>query len=59
MPPQLGLALERYKWRQSQAYVEVFVRVPAGLPAEDVHVQLTATECARARARGARRAAAR
>ena len=32
LPPQLSLDCQRYKWRQSQSHVEVFVPLPEGLP---------------------------
>lgn len=41
LPPQLSLDCQRYKWRQSQSHVEVFVPLPVGLPARAVHVQLS------------------
>ena len=31
VPPGLGLECSRYKWRQNQSHVEVFVRVPPRL----------------------------
>ncbi|EFN58095.1 hypothetical protein CHLNCDRAFT_142413 [Chlorella variabilis] len=41
LPPQLSLDCQRYKWRQSQSHVEVFVPLPEGLPAGRVAVQLS------------------
>ncbi|KAL4427969.1 hypothetical protein ABPG75_002058 [Micractinium tetrahymenae] len=41
LPPELSLDCQRYKWRQSQSHVEVFVPLPAGLPARAVVVQLS------------------
>lgn len=41
LPLQLSLDCQRYKWRQSQSHVEVFVPLPAGLPARAVRVQLS------------------
>jgi hypothetical protein len=41
LPPQLSLDCQRYKWRQSQSHVEVFVPLPEGLPAGRVAVRLT------------------
>ena len=41
LPPQLSLDCQRYKWRQSQSHVEVFVPLPEGLPARRVSVQLS------------------
>ena len=44
LPPLLSLDCQRYKWRQNQSHVEVFVPLPEGLPAGRVEVQLcTAT----------------
>lgn len=45
MPELLGLTLrdDTVKWRQSQAHVEVFVRLPPGATAQDVHVTLRST----------------
>ena len=40
LPPLLGLDCQRYKWRQNQSHVEVFVPLPEGLPADRVVVQL-------------------
>jgi hypothetical protein len=41
LPPQLSLDCQRYKWRQSQSHVEVFVPLPEGLPAGRVAVRLS------------------
>ena len=30
VPDKLGLEFERYKWRQNQSFVEVFVKLPRG-----------------------------
>lgn len=45
VPELLGLTLrdDTVKWRQSQAHVEVFVRLPPGATAQDVHVTLRST----------------
>lgn len=43
LPAELGLDCGRYKWRQSQSHVEVFVPLPPGLPAGRVDVRLTTT----------------
>lgn len=41
LPAQLSLDCQRYKWRQSQSHVEVFVPLPEGLPASRVAVRLS------------------
>lgn len=41
LPPQLSLDCQRYKWRQNQSHVELFVPLPEGLPASRVSVQLS------------------
>jgi hypothetical protein len=41
VPEHLGIECERYKWRQNQSYVEVFVLLPPGLDPKAVVVQLT------------------
>lgn len=40
VPENLGLELPRYKWRQDQSWVEVFVQLPEGLSAKMVSVEL-------------------
>lgn len=40
IPPQLGLHCRRYKWRQNQSHVEVFVQLHPRLSAKRVSVQL-------------------
>lgn len=46
LPRELGLDCGRYKWRQSQSHVEVFVPLPPGLPRSRVRVTLTTTRLA-------------
>ena len=46
VPPALGIELEKYKWRQNQSYVEVFVKLPRGVTREDVEVALETTRIA-------------
>lgn len=46
VPPALGIELEKYKWRQTQSYVEVFVKLPRGVTREDVEVVLGTTRVA-------------
>ena len=43
IPPGLGMECARgtYKWRQNQSHVEVFVRLPPGVTADAVHVDIT------------------
>ncbi len=41
LPAQLSLDCRRYKWRQDQSHVELFVPLPEGLPASRVSVALT------------------
>lgn len=36
LPPDLGLDCQRYKWRQNQSHVEVFIPLPPGVPASKV-----------------------
>ena len=43
VPRELGLELDRYKWRQNQSFVEVFVRLPRGCAKKDVRVEISAT----------------
>jgi hypothetical protein len=43
VPRELGLELDRYKWRQNQSFVEVFVRLPRGCEKKDVRVEISAT----------------
>lgn len=43
VPRELGLELDRYKWRQNQSFVEVFVRLPRGCARKDVRVEISAT----------------
>lgn len=45
VPPGLGLECARYKWRQSQSRVEVFLRLPHRMAAGKVRL------CARLRVR--------
>eukprot|EP00242_Pyramimonas_sp_CCMP2087_P015836 CAMPEP_0198211372 /NCGR_PEP_ID=MMETSP1445-20131203/23451_1 /TAXON_ID=36898 /ORGANISM="Pyramimonas sp., Strain CCMP2087" /LENGTH=300 /DNA_ID=CAMNT_0043885617 /DNA_START=459 /DNA_END=1360 /DNA_ORIENTATION=+ len=40
IPEKLGLQCPKYKWRQNQSYVEVFVRLPAGTSGKAVFVDL-------------------
>lgn len=40
-PGELSLDCQRYKWRQSQSHVEVFVPLPEGLTARRCSVQLS------------------
>ena len=40
IPEKLGLELERYKWRQNQSFVEVFVKLPRGTTKNDVDVSI-------------------
>lgn len=40
MPQQLSLDCQRYKWRQNQSHVELFVPLPDGLPTRRVSVRL-------------------
>lgn len=42
-PGELSLDCQRYKWRQNQSHVEVFVPLPEGLPARRCAVQLSTT----------------
>lgn len=42
-PGELSLDCQRYKWRQSQSHVEVFVPLPEGLPVRRCAVQLSTT----------------
>lgn len=46
VPPALGIEQEKYKWRQNQSYVEVFVKLPRGVTREDVEVVLGTTRIA-------------
>lgn len=43
VPDALGLELDRYKWRQNQSFVEIFVKLPRGATKSDVDVSLSAT----------------
>ena len=43
VPPELGVDCQRFKWRQSQTHVEVFVPLPPSVGAAKVHVALTPT----------------
>ena len=43
VPDKLGLELERYKWRQNQSFVEVFVKLPRGTKKHDLEVFLSST----------------
>ena len=43
VPRELGLELDRYKWRQNQSFVEEFVRLPRGCAKKDVRVEISAT----------------
>ena len=36
VPADLGLDCQRYKWRQNQSHVEVFIPLPPGVPASKV-----------------------
>jgi hypothetical protein len=36
VPEDLGMDCQRYKWRQNQSHVEVFIPLPAGVPASKV-----------------------
>jgi len=38
IPENLGLACDKYKWRQNQSFVEVFVRLPRDATKHDVDV---------------------
>lgn len=40
LPANLGLECARYKWRQNQSHVEVFVPLPEGFRASKAQVQL-------------------
>jgi hypothetical protein len=46
LPPLLSLDCQRYKWRQNQSHVEVFVPLPEGMPASRVAVQLSTSAIA-------------
>ncbi|KAK3265120.1 hypothetical protein CYMTET_26177 [Cymbomonas tetramitiformis] len=43
VPTNLGMECERYKWRQNQSYVEMFVRLPEGATGKHVSVELQST----------------
>mmetsp|Transcript_10172 Transcript_10172/g.21196 ORF Transcript_10172/g.21196 Transcript_10172/m.21196 type:complete len:291 (-) Transcript_10172:157-1029(-) len=40
IPENLGLQCPKYKWRQNQSYVEVYVQLPAGTKANAIVVEL-------------------
>jgi hypothetical protein len=43
VPTTLGLEFERYKWRQNQSFVELFVKLPPGSTKADVEVEFDTT----------------
>lgn len=41
VPDDMGLECSKYKWRQNQSFVEIFVQLPASVSAKAVSVELT------------------